>query len=151
MAGMVESLEKFPTSGQRVYNSSSERCIFRPENWVSLCRTLQHSSRKTGLQAGWYYHLPVGRFDTSSLRELLNFQLENAILLKKYSTTGWRFEIYPAEAQTFAVRRLSSTEAGSIISRADDSILSPGRNSQLLLWGCHSLGENVSFQAEDWF
>jgi len=85
---------------------------------------LEFSSRKTQFKAGRYYHLPVGRFNTICLREVLNFQSENAILLEEDSTSGRRIEIYLAEACNCAVRRLSSTVAESIIFQAEDSILS---------------------------
>jgi len=85
---------------------------------------LEFSSRKTEFKAGRYYHLPVARFNTICLREVLNFQSENAILLEEDSTSGRRIEIYLAEARNFPVGRLSSTVAESIIFRAEDSILS---------------------------
>jgi len=85
---------------------------------------LEFSRRKTKFKDGRYHHLPVGRFNTISLREVLNFQSENAILLEEDSTSGRRIEIYLAEARNFPVGGLSSTVAESIIFRAEDSILS---------------------------
>jgi len=85
---------------------------------------LEFSIRKTEFKAGRYYHLPVGRFDTICLREVLNFQSGNAILLEEDSTSGRKMEIYLAEVRNLPVGRLSSMVAESIIFRAKDSILS---------------------------
>jgi len=116
--------EILPTSGRRICNSSWECCIFWPENWVPRCRRLEFPSRKPEFKAGRYYHLLVGRFNTICLREVLNFKLDNAILLEEDSTSGWRIGIYLAEARNFPVGTLSAMVAESIIFRAEDWLLS---------------------------
>jgi hypothetical protein len=63
----------------------------------------------TEFKASRYYHVPVGRFNTIWRSDILNFQLENTILLGEDPTSGWKIEIHPAEARSFAGGRLRST------------------------------------------
>jgi len=47
----------------------------------------------TELKAGRNHHPPAGGFNKTYLGEILNIWSENAILLGKVSTSGWRIEI----------------------------------------------------------
>jgi len=82
---LICGLDGLTSSGQRML-CSFESSNLRPENWDLTSRSSKVSIRRTEFNAGRNYHLPAGRFNTTSLGEILKLRSGNSILIVKVST-----------------------------------------------------------------
>jgi hypothetical protein len=113
-------LREIPELLVRKCNSSWEGFNFRPENWDLSCRRSGLSSWTTELNTDRNHHPPAGRFNATSLGEIINFRSENAIPLGTDSTIWPENWDLPAEAGSFLLEQHSSILVETIISGLED-------------------------------
>ena len=129
-------------------NSVWEHFSIRLEKWDVPSRSSKLSSQKTKLNTGSNNHLPPGRLNTIHLGEIFNIRSTMQFFVRKFQnlaggfiafqllvagyfahltvpTSGWRIDIYLAEAWNFLVRGWSSRLLETIIFQQEHSIL-PG-------------------------
>jgi len=104
------------------------------------------------------YHLPAGTFYTTWLGEILNFWMENTILLGKFQLSGRIIEIYLAEPGSYILERLSSMLVKTKIFRPEDSMLPAREKSSDSCWKMQFLmgkfqlsGRRIQINLEDYW